>query len=58
MTLLQSDIMQRIADTLDPEEIIDRLGMTSETICVQLQVAIMSNLDAFDDIYSDDTEGL
>jgi hypothetical protein len=53
MTLHKNDIMTLIADHLDPEEIIDRLEITSEELCELLEDRILANLEQFEDIYSE-----
>lgn len=56
MVLNRQDIIRHISDTLDPEELIDRLGLDIETLAHKLAPEIMDNLSAFSDIY-DPSEG-
>jgi AraC-like DNA-binding protein len=51
---MKRDILQHIADALDVEDIIDRLGLSSEEVCKHFHREIMNNLEAFDDVYSED----
>lgn len=54
--LNKNDILQHIIDTLEPEEVIDRLGFDIETLIYKLEPEIMSKLDAFEDIYSSEED--
>ena len=50
MTLDRSDadlLCERIADMLDPEEIVDLLGLSSEEIVEELRSVIIDNADRF-----------
>lgn len=49
-----SDIVEKIKDRLDPEELIDRLGLTTEELCDILIDYIEEKLTRFSDIYEED----
>jgi len=42
-----------ISDHLDPEEVVERLGLTSEQICELLEDMILDSLDQFEDVYNE-----
>ena len=47
-----SDILETIAEALSPDEIIDRLGISSENLCDRLADDIANKLGEFEDVYS------
>lgn len=51
-----ADILQSIAEALSPDEVVDRLGISSEDLCNQLADEIEAKLDEFEDIYYDGDE--
>ena len=55
--MLKEDVLQKIATSLDPDEIIDRLGMTSEALCELIGDKILDNLSEFDDVIEEDVDG-
>ena len=56
MTLYKKDILQHITDSMDQEELIDRLGISMESLVQILSSDIMRSLDSFSDIYYEDDE--
>ncbi len=54
MTADVIDILQRISDTLDPEEVLSRLDMSSEELVELIRPTILDNLPQFLDIYDED----
>ena len=48
------DILIQIKDRLDPDELVDRLGLTTEELCDVLVDYISDNLDKFEDIYNEE----
>jgi len=53
---MNDDILKRIYTSLDPDELVDRLGIDIETLVYKLESEIMSKLDAFEDICSSDED--
>lgn len=49
-----TDILESISEALDPEEVIDRLGISSQDLCNSLADEIEANLDKFYDVIDDD----
>ena len=45
------DILDQIRDRIDPEELVDRLGLTTEELCDILVDQIAEKLEKFEDIY-------
>ena len=54
MTADVVDILQRISDALDSEEILSRLDMSSEELVELIRPTILDNLPQFLDIYDED----
>jgi len=51
MTLSKYDILRHISDSLDPEQILDRLQIDSERLTEVFAKEIMDSLEEFDDVY-------
>jgi len=51
MTLSKYDILRHISDSLDPEQILDRLQIDSERLTEIFAKEIMDSLEEFDDVY-------
>lgn len=47
-----SDILECISEALSPDEIIDRLGLSSVELCDKLSEDIARKLGEFEDVYS------
>jgi hypothetical protein len=47
-----ADILEVIAEALSPDDIIDRLGISSEDLCDRLADDIANKLGEFEDVYS------
>ena len=54
MTADVVDILQRISDALNSEEILSRLDMSSEELVELIRPTILDNLSQFLDIYDED----
>lgn len=48
-----ADILRKISDALEIEEIVERLELDSEELCDILADKIADNLEAFEDIYEE-----
>lgn len=48
--MIKADILEKIAESVDPDDIIDRLQLTSEQLTQMLSDVIMDNLEVFDDV--------
>ena len=56
MTLNGYDILDKISERCDPDEILDRLGINSEELVQILATQIFSKLGSFDDIVDEEDE--
>ena len=54
MTQVVQDILKNISTSLDPEEILGRLDMSSEELVELIQPTILDHLDQFLDIYDEE----
>jgi len=50
-------ILTTIIDKLDPEEVVDRLGFTTEELVDSLSLDIMANLEKFEDLIDNEEKG-
>jgi AraC-like DNA-binding protein len=48
-----TDILEHISEALDPEDIVDRLGISSKELCDKLADEIEAKIEAFEDVYMD-----
>lgn len=53
MTSDLSDIIRVIGDSLDQDEIVERLQLSNEELCSLLSEQILDNLHNFEDVYTD-----
>lgn len=50
------DVLNKIASSIDPDELVDRLNLSTEDLCELLADQIAENLNKFDDILEGDDE--
>lgn len=56
MTVNENDLLERISDSVDQDEILERLNLETSFIVDKFKEEILDNLEKFDDIYDGDTE--
>ena len=47
------DVLRCIKEKVDPEELVDILGLTTEELCEYLAEEINSKIERFEDIYEE-----
>lgn len=56
MTKHIADILEQIAESLDPEDILYRLNLNSYHVVEAFSELIAQNLQVFDDVYFEDSD--
>lgn len=56
MTINENDLLERISDSVDQDEILERLNLETSFIVDKFKEEILDNLEKFDDIYDGDLE--
>jgi hypothetical protein len=52
----KTEILQYITDKVDPDDLVDRLGFSTEDLMERLKSDVLSNLHLFADLLEDDEE--
>ena len=53
---MNTDLLIKIKDSMDPEELIDRLGLSTDELCDILIDYIEERLDKFEDVIEESIE--
>ena len=51
--LNKADILRHITDSLDPDDLVDRLRLDTEDLVTAFREEILDNLGRFSDVYDD-----